>query len=357
MTEQDAYVPPQPGSVVTPPPRRSPWRGLFLLLLVAILAGGGYAGWTLWKLRGETDESIQAHDQLLRRLSHQLGDAQAEIESLREKQADIVDSGRRNTDAIGQLQGRADDTEQSLARLDATVQGGRSRAQLVAVEQLLLIANDRVQLAHDVRGAATALEFAQDRLGALAEPKLFEVRKAIADERAALLALPQADTQAAALVLNSLIERATDLPKRSREPHRVATVDEVFETTPTGTGFWSRGWYSLSAMLKSVFVIRRTDKPVDKLLPVEQETLVGQILLLKLETARTALLRDDTAAFRGAINEARGFLADYYRADDPAVLAARAELERLQGLELSPTPPDLTRSLGLLRAYVDALPR
>jgi uroporphyrin-3 C-methyltransferase len=353
MTETDVSTPPpaQPG------PRRSPWLVLILLLVLAALAGGGYGGWKLWKLRAETDDTLAAHDVLLRRLSRQLGDAQSEIESLRDKQGDLADSSRRNADAVGQLQSRADDTAQALARLDATVQGGRARAQLVAVEQLLLIANDRVQLAHDVRGAATALEFAQDRLGALAEPKLFEVRKAVSDERAALLALPQADTQAAALVLNSLIARVADLPQRSRAPHRLATTEEVFDDEAPGGSWLTRTVQSLKAMLRSVFVIRRTDKPVDRLLPAEQEVLVGQILLLKLETARTALLRDDTEAFRGAVSEAHGFLGDYYRVEDPSVLAARAELERLQNLDLSPPPPDLTRSLGLLRAYIDSLPR
>jgi len=51
------------------------------------------------------------------------------------------------------------------------------------------------------------------------------------------------------------------------------------------------------------------------------------------------------------------WLGDYYRAEDPTVSAARAELERLRGLELDPPLPDLSRSVGLLRAYLDAMPR
>jgi uncharacterized protein HemX len=357
MTEEDAYVPPLTSPAAPRGPRRSPWGLLVLLLIVLLLAGAGFGGWKLWQLRAETDDNIQAHDVLLRRLGRQLSDAQAEIETLRSRQGELADSLRGNTDAVGQLQARADEAAQALARLDAAVQGGRARAQLVAVEQLLLIANDRVLLAHDVRGAAVALQSAQDRLGTMAEPKLFEVRKAVADEHAALLALPQADTEAAGLVLNTLIERSGDLPQRSRAPHNPVTTDSSFAETPSGDGLWAHAYDALTAMLKRVFVIRRVDKPVDKLLPPEQEDLVGQILLLKLETARTALLRDDTAAFRGAVTEARAFLADYYRADDPSVQSARAELERLQSLDLSPTPPELTRGLGLLRAYIDALPR
>ncbi len=339
---------------------RSTFRLLVVLILLVLLAGAGVSGWMLWKQRSEAEATLEGQQTLLVRLSRQVGDTQAELEAVRNRQNDLVESQRRAVETLAQMQERADETSQTLGRLDAAVQGGRSRAQLIAVEQLLLIASDRAQLAHDPRGAAAALDLAQNRLGTLADPKLIEVRKAVSEERAALLALPQADTEGAAVALNTLIARAADLPQRSRAPHHLAsTGDDGFgdgfgDAAAASDGAWSRAGASLRAMLKSVFVIRRTDKPVDKLLPAEQETLVGQLLLLKLETARTALLRDDAGSFKTAIDEARRFLADYYRAEDPSVLSARAELDRLGHLELTPAVPELGRSLALLRASLDA---
>ena len=114
---------------------------------------------------------------------------------------------------------------------------------------------------------------------------------------------------------------------------------------------------SLREFFQAVFIVRRTDKPVDRLLPQEQEVLVQQLLALKLESARAALLQNDTATFRSALDSSLQWLADYYLIDDPAVSATRAELQRLRGLELDPPLPDLSRSVGLLRAYLDAMPR
>lgn len=344
-------------------PRRSIWRRLWLwtlfLALLALLGGGGYLGWQFWQQRQATEDTVAAQDTLLRRLSRQLGDVSAEVQQLRERQGDIAESVRRNTDLVGALAGRADDADATLAAINATIQGGRGRAQLLAVEQLLLIANERARLARDVPGALEALALAQDRLGSLAEPQLFPIRESLAEERSRLEALPKVDLEASALVLSSLIRRVRELPQRSRAPSHAAVVDgeSARVIAADGSGFWARGMASLREVMAAVFTVRRTDKPVDRLLPPEQETLVGQLLLLKLETARAALLTRNTATLRTAIEDAETFLDDYYRSDDPAVLGARAELDRLLTLEVSPALPELGRSLGLLRAYLDATPR
>ncbi|WP_295686033.1 uroporphyrinogen-III C-methyltransferase [uncultured Nevskia sp.] len=340
-------------------PSRSVWPVLLSLLLIVALAGTGYAGWLLWQQRAATEETVAAQDTLLRRLSRQLGDASAEIQQLRQRQSDVAEAARRNTDTLGSLASRADDADATLARINTTIQGGRSRAQLVAVEQLLLIANERARLAHDAKGAADALTLAQDRLGALAEPQLFAIRESLAAERGALQALPGVDLEASGLSLSALIRRAPQFPQRSRTPAQTSVVDAgpSRDLKPAGDSAWSRGWSSFREVLGAVFILRRNDKPVDRLLPPEQEVLVGQLLLMKLETARAALLARQTGVMRATIEDVDAFLDDYYRSDDPAVLGARAELDRLQSLDLDPPLPELGRSLGLLRAYLDATPR
>ncbi|MDB5974472.1 MAG: hypothetical protein JWR07_1232 [Nevskia sp.] len=344
--------------VLVPPPRRSYWGVVFLLLLVLLaLAAAGYGGWRVWHANHETEDTVAAQEALLIRMSHQLSDAQSSIEQLRERQSDLTDALHQNTDDVAKLQSHNEDVEQTLAHLSADIKGGRTRAQLIAVEQLLLLANDRAQLAHDARGAIGALQQAEERLSALAEPRLFEVRKAVADERAALLAVPLADRGAAALNLSGLITRADALPLREH-PAAAKAATTLPESPRSFSPGWSGGfWASLHEVFSQIFIVHRTDKPVDRLLPPEQEALVKQLLALKLESARAALLLGDTASFRSALDSAVQWLGDYYRAEDPMVSAARAELERLRGLELDPPLPDLSRSVGLLRAYLDAMPR
>lgn len=354
MTEYEAPI--------RAPRRRWPGRvlaSLLVLIVLGALAAGGYRGWQLWRQRADAEEIIAAQDTLLRRLSHQVADQQADLQQQRERTADLADSQHQIADTLAAEQSRSADFEHALAQLGAVVQGGRNRAQLIAVEQLLLIANDRVQLEHDSQTAATALQLAQDRLATLAEPKLFEIRKAIADERSTLLAVPHADRSATALVLASLIDRAASLPLRSRPPLQALAGSSVIVATdaPLGAGFWARGWASVRKVLGALFVVRRTDQPVQPLLPADQEALVVDLFDLKLEAARIALLRNQTAAFRSALESAQKLLDDNYRVEDPAIAAARDQLEAMKKLELDPPLPDISRSLGLLRAYLDAMPR
>jgi uncharacterized protein HemX len=328
----------------------------FLLSLV-LVAGLGFGGWRIWHASHNTEESVEAQELLLVRLEHQISNAQSDIQQLHESQSNVMDGLHQDTEDVARLQNRADESEQVVAHLSADIRGGRTRAQLMGIEQLLLMANDRVQLAHDARGAGAALQLAEERLSALAEPRLFEIRKAVAEERAALQALPLADRSSAALNLSGLIARADSLPLRQHPV--VRTADNSPPPSPQSfQQSWSeRGWSSFKQMLAGVFTVQRTDKPVDRLLPPEQENLVKQLLALKLESARAALLLGDTASFRSALESALQWLGDYYRPEDPTVSAARAELERLHGLELDPPLPDLSRSVGLLRAYLDAMPR
>lgn len=338
-------------------PRRSPWLALLLVLLCVFGAAAGLGGWKLWQARAQTEDVVAAQDTLLRRLNRQLGDTQAELQALRDRQSDLTETLHRTVDNVAALQARGDDVDTALVRVNAALQGGRGRAQLVGIEQLLLIAGERAQLAHDQRGALEALNLAQERLGALAEPKLFPIRQALAEERTALAAVPQPDLEAAALSLSALIRAAPQWPERSRAPHQLAPAEAPATAAAADSGVFARAWAGLREVIGAVFVVRRIDRPVDRLVPVEQEALVGQLLLLKLETARAALIEGRQQALRGALADSVTFIADYYRIDDPALVAARAELLRIAALDLAPQLPQLGRSLGLLRAYLDANPR
>jgi uncharacterized protein HemX len=342
---------------VSPPPPRRSWGLAAFLLILLLIGAAGLAGWRIWHSSHDAEENLAAQELLLLRLEHQISGAQSDIQQLHESQSDLLGGLHQSTEDVARLQNRADESEQVVARLSADVKGGRTRAQLLGIEQLLLMANDRVQLAHDARGAAAALQLAEERLSALAEPRLFEIRKAVAEERAALLAVPMADRPSAALNLSGLITRADSLPLRQHPVVKTAADAPPPAPQSFEQGWGARGWSSFKQMLAAVFTVQRTDKPVDRLLPAEQENLVKQLLALKLESARAALLLGDTASFRSALESATQWLGDYYRPEDPTVSAARAELERLHGLELDPPLPDLSRGLGLLRAYLDAMPR
>ncbi len=340
-------------SIATVPPLRNSsglWRWLLLVVIAAAL---GYGGWRVWQKLEATTETLEAEDALIRRLSQQLRALETDHLQTQRRLADTQAMAQRTAMALDTVQAQQDSALKSIESLDATLKGGRTRFQLAAVEELLLLAHDRVALSKDASSAVIALELADARLAALADARLLPVREQLASERLALLTAAKPDLTGAALSLGSLLERAASLPLRARVPNRfdpVSPADLDQADQPAGGEWPARLWAGTKAALAAVFRIQRESRPVDRLLPPEQEALIHTLLTLKLEGARLALLRQEPASTRDLIDAALRWLDQYYVAGDARVLAVKAELERLRALDLNPSLPLPTKALERLRA-------
>jgi uroporphyrinogen III methyltransferase/synthase len=350
---------------VMPPPRPqaaspSSGGGFIAWLLVLLLTGAlGFGGWLLWDTRQNQASLLQAQDHALRRLTRLTSELENQTSQTATRQSDMARVMQRNGSELAVMQGRLDNSEQLMGRLTEELQGGRTRFALASVEQLLLLANDRLLLERDVRSALLALQIADQRLGAMSDPRLFRVREAIAKESAQLQALPRPDLTSSSLTLSSLIDRASSLPLRARvEPRTFGGRGNADAGSDAGARWYQRVWASVRSAVSSLFVIRREDNSNRlRLLPAEDEAVIVHVLILKLESARVALLRGETASFREAMGSAADWLREFFRADDPGVEAALGEIERLQALELSAPPPDLSGSLTLLRQVLQPAPQ
>lgn len=326
------------------------------LLFLFVLAVAGLAGWQWWEERERNLQLESAHAKQVDGLDGRL---QA-LESLTNEQSTrLADQSRtsdRNGTEIAALQSRIEDTLALMSRISEDLSGGRTRFQLAAVEHLLVLANDRLLLEHDVKSALVALDAADARLARLSDPQLFPVREALVQERTALRAVPVADLASASLTLSSLIGRVPSLPLHSHAPSQFHSPDVrdsgAAADAPDG---WRRLLAAVRTAVSSLFTIRREDNTqAMRLLPPEAEAVVYHVLALRLEGARVALLSGNTVAMREQLRSAVEWLDAQFKKDDPGALAMRAELERLQGLELAPPLPDISRSLAALRTRLDS---
>ena len=339
-----------------PPPRRSGSRPLTWLLLLLLLGGVGYGGWYGWRWASDAFEAVSTQQVLIARLSRELQDLRVQAEDLASRQTDLSAAVRRNGVDLAALGGRLEDGEEAVARLGEAVEGGRARVQLAAVEQLLLTANDRLLLAHDSAGALKALDLADQRVALLNDPRLFRLREALAQERAALANLALPDYTGLSLGLAELARRVPQLPLRGRVPERFDAAADP-PPPPPDAGFFGRVWAGVKAALSGMFTLRRAQGPAPRLLPPGEEALVTQILQLRVEGARLALLAGDSATFRELSGHAAEWLGHYYDETDPQVRAAGEQLRGYAALELATGLPDISRSLTLLRNHLGAPPR
>lgn len=333
------------------------WKMLLGMLLVAVLAGIGLAGWQGWMIYQDLQAQRAQQDQAIERLRGDVQGLSGQMQSMQARQSDLSRSVDRRGTELAALQARIDDSLELVSRINENLSGGRARFERAAVEQLLLLANDRLQLHRDVRSALAALDSADQRLAAMADPQLFSVRQALAQERAALRAVSLPDVASAALSLSSLIDRLEHLPLRAHAPTAYASP-AARRTVEDGTDAQAPGWQRLLDAVREaigrLFTVRRDDDArALRLLSPETEVMVYQVLMLKLEGARAALLAGRTVPMRESLASAAQWLDTEFKTDDSGVRAAREDLQRLQGLELAPPLPDISGSLDALRARLD----
>lgn len=328
--------------------RRRVWVLLAALLGVVALAALVYAAVQRGRdLLAERDARIAA-------LAEGLNAAEAQIDRLQTRLSDQAVGIQRTAAEMARFAERLAAQDQAIGLLRDELGGGRARVQLAVVEQLLMLANDRLQVGREVAAALAALEAADARLAALKDPRLYPVREAIARERSALQAVDLPDEVGIALTLSGLIERAPRLPLATEAPVRFEPQPSAATSLPETASAATRAWAAVQRALSSLFSVRRAQGLPPRLVSEEQAALIRQILQTQLEGARLALLRRHTAVFRELCGSAARSLEAYFHAGDPAVASARAELLRLQGIQLEPPLPDISRSLVLLRSQLEA---
>lgn len=262
---------------------------------------------------------------------------------------------------IQTLQETQDTIKAALERITSDLARRRTEWTLAEAEQLLVIANNRLQLARDVRSALVALRGADALLHQLADPNLLPVRRLLAREINALSALEKADVPGISLRLGVLAEGVDRLPLalavRLRETtgggSPAAAPAEAASAAAAAAAAEEAGWRAAARSLWSdlrALVRIRTDVEVQRpLLPPEQQYFARENLRLMLYGAQLALLQGNTAIYRQNLEAADRLLKQFFDLDTQAVAAMQSELDKLKSERIIAELPDISASLESLR--------
>lgn len=214
---------------------------------------------------------------------------------------------------------------------------------------LLRLANQRLQLEGDVDGAAALLRTADARLVDADNPALITVRRAIANELAALDAVPQVDRTGLYLALHAQQERISGL-RLSQEIEERAVTSSI-EQPPTGT--FQRQLARFGEELKDLVAVRHHDEALEALVTPEQESYLRQSLRLVLEQTQLALLNEEKALYDASIDKALELLNGYYDTTREETQSVIARLEELKQAEVKPELPDISASQQELARFIE----
>ena len=316
-----------------PPQHRQMPAALWFLLAVAALVAGLLA----WRHFSSGSTQAEAGADLRpEALDARLLQAEASITSLRRSQdamnQQLTDTRARTgllRDEVLAGTQRASLLEDSVRELSSVRRDGVAVLRLDEVELLLTLAEQRLRLAGDLPGAIRATELAQGVLSSQSDPGLLDLRQTLAQELAALRALPANQGAQAAGELDAL---DAVLPKL--EASGISAAGKPSQAN------------SLGELVGSLVQVRRSGG-ADLLAPADRES--GKAALgLELALARTALARADEINFRRSLTHIDTWLQRLY--PDSALLRdRRARLKRLDSFTLAYDLPIAGSSLQQLQ--------
>lgn len=312
----------------------------FFLAVLALLLSLGLAWYS--------HERVQALEvQLARRIGefdNSSKDARAAA-----KEAQLVLNDMRGR--VAAMEGRAQETQNQQLALSAMYQDlarGQDERVIADVEQSLLLAQQQLQLAGNVRAAIIGLEAVISRLEGLNKPQFTPLRDAITKDVERLKLLPGADMASLNARLEVLLQNVDKL-KQDLGPELAAQEQDAGTSADKGRlARWAhQAWREIRQLVR----IQRLDQPDVPLLPPEQAWLLRENLKLRLLSARMAAFQRDEATFRADIGAAQAWVARYFNDRDALTKNMLESFQGLMAVPISQSEADISDSLKALRAY------
>ncbi|MDY6842049.1 MAG: uroporphyrinogen-III C-methyltransferase [Pseudomonadota bacterium] len=339
-----------PATVAKEPPARQKLWPVWLVAILALIITLGLAlwSWQQWNNHQTVMQTLQGLQQNTARLEDLYGNRGSQqsqrLRLLEEKLAS-------QRELIATQQRQIDHNAREL--LEA---GNRTRTDwlLAEAEYLLRIANQRLMIEKDIRGAMSALEAADEVLAESDDIGVYPVRQQLAREILALKGLTGVDRAGLYLKLEAAIDSIHQLTDQAliseNAPGFIVNAGAEEDANVGGEpGALARAWSQVKSTLMQVVVVRRMDEPVKPLLSPDQSAYARLNLQLMLEEAEMAVLRGNQPLYERALSKARTTIENWYDASNPRVTALGDTLAELARNNVDPELPDISQSLSLLK--------
>lgn len=265
-------------------------------------------------------------------------------------QAQLADQLRDAEAKITLLEARLAESQAQQAALEALYRDlapSRDEIALSEIEQVLLVANQQLQLAGNVSSALTALQLAESKLQRLDRPQFVPLRRALARDVDRLKALPYVDVTGMSLKIDQALASVDRLPLAMDE--RLPLPAPEGGAPPADESAARRFLREVWSDVKQLIRVEVADRPAAPLVPPAQQYFLRENLRLRLLTARIALLARDDASFQADLAAADAWLAQYFDTRAKPVQSVQATVRQLAATSMPGAAPDLTVSLEALR--------
>lgn len=285
-------------------------------------------------------------------LAKRLAESDASGKESRNVAVEATEAGRRVETKVNLLEAKLAESQSQQLALEALYQEltrNRDEATLEEIEQLLLIANQQLQLASNVKAALIAMQEADARLQRIDRPQLSPLRKILSQDMDLLKSAPYVDTVGISLRLDNLAASIDALPLEMEL--RPAENAPSRHATPPQDSIWLRFVREAWEDVKRLVRIQYMNKPDIALLSPSQAYFLRENLKLRLLSARHALLARDPASFKADLDASVEWISRYYDNQSKSVVNILEAMQQLRDSEVGIELPRISASLDAVRNY------
>lgn len=335
----------QPPPVPTATRARFSWLAFFAFLFAVIALS--VVGWRTYRDQTESELANYRVESIIRDQGLTLGDLRQQLADLR---ADDRSGRQQLAMLIEQQRVQIEAQQQRILELTSI---DRSDWELAEAEYLLQLANQRVLLGGDSHGSMELLNAADGIIRDLDDSGLLPVRAALAQDVAALKAMPAVDIEGTYVAIAAAADQAGALPLiRAPEIADTAAATTTAPAANTWSDRLSAGLEAAVLKLEQLVQIRRRDQPYKPLLAPEYEAALRQQLKLAFEQAQSALLAGNQKLYEASLTKAENWLTNYFTLDEQATRAVAATIAELKARQIKPQMPDISSSRRALNTFI-----
>ncbi|PWY54725.1 hypothetical protein DGG96_15790 [Legionella qingyii] len=315
------------------------------IAFIFALGGLGVAAYTLSK-----------NNQLQNQLSKAQNTFSTQLQQLEQSQDQVQE----------QINVRANKAEETQTQLQAKFENLNKQIQNAMQQKfyqnqdwLLLKARYYLELAqinahwsNEIDSTIALLEQADQLLNQLNDPKILNIRQAIAKDIAQIQALPSVDIAGLLSQLdaaqNSINDLSIPLPVSGNTPPKEKTTVPANDSST-----WKIRLQSSMNVLEKLVVIRRHDQGIEPLMSPLFEALVKEKLRLNFQEAQWAVLNNEPFVYQLVLNQAISSLKTNFNENKPSTATLIRKLTELQQTNITRKRPAMGSALPMLNELIE----
>ena len=318
-------------------------RNYIVPLLIAAIAAVVIAAWQWY----EASSQIKDLQKEFERRLVEVDSSNKELRSISDKVREKREKTETRLKLLETSLTESISRQETLEGLYQDLAPSRDEVTMEEVEQLLLIANQQLQLANNVKAALIAMQEANVRLQRINHPQLSSLRDVLAKDMDLLKAVPLVDTMDISLRLESLAEAVDKLPlvmeirppKNKNVPHKPQTWGGKWQN------FLLDIWNDIKQLIR-IQHVGEQDIP-----PPSHSYFLRENLKLRLLSAHNALLAHDAVNFKANLKISIEWINKYYDNKSKPTISMLEILHQLHDNEIGIELPNISASYNVVRKY------